>query len=56
MVSKAIKLQKLSAAYVISGVRFETVNPEPCNRLSQFGKGLPITCQCSLCIARGGAA
>jgi len=28
------------------------VDVEPCYRLTQFGKGLPITCACSVCAAK----
>lgn len=37
----------------INGVRFERINPEPCKRLAQYGKGQPITCACTHCAARG---
>ena len=37
----------------INGVEFKAVNPEPCFRLVQFGKGLPITCACKVCAAKG---
>jgi hypothetical protein len=39
-------------AFNISGVRFEIVQRESCDRLVQFYKGLPITCKCTRCAAR----
>lgn len=38
--------------FKINGVTFQQVRPEPCLRLVQFGKGLPITCACTLCATR----
>jgi len=38
-------------AFTISGVTIPVVNREPRYRLIQFGKGQPITCQCSACAA-----
>lgn len=40
-------------AITINGVKFQRVMPEPCLRLIQWGKGLPITCACTRCAARG---
>ena len=39
--------------YTISGVQFKVVKPESCDRLVQYGKGLPVTCSCTRCAARG---
>ena len=38
--------------YVINNVRIERVMPEACYRLTQYGKGQPITCRCTRCAAR----
>lgn len=38
--------------YTIDGVLFKGANPEPCLRLTQYGKGLPITCACTRCAVR----
>ena len=40
-------------AYKIGNLTIETVRPVPCLRLVQYGKGLPITCACPRCAARG---
>lgn len=37
----------------ISGVAIPVVSVLPCLRLVQFGKGLPITCNCPVCAAKG---
>ena len=37
---------------LINNVQFKVINPEPCNRLVQYGKGQPITCACTRCAAR----
>ena len=37
----------------INGVYFKPITPEPCGRLVQFFKGLPITCGCTRCAAKG---
>ncbi|MBO1007132.1 MULTISPECIES: hypothetical protein [Acidovorax] len=39
-------------AIIISGVEFKRVMPERCVRLTQWGKGQPITCRCTPCAAR----
>ena len=39
-------------AIVINGVEFKRVMPERCVRLTQWGKGQPITCRCTPCAAR----
>lgn len=33
----------------LGGLIIEEHVSEPCYSLSQYGKGLPITCQCSVC-------
>lgn len=40
----------IGEAKLIGGLIIEVVEAiEPCYRLSQYGKGLPITCKCSVC-------
>ncbi len=39
-------------AIIINGVEFKRVMPERCVRLTQWGKGQPITCRCTPCAAR----
>lgn len=41
--------------FQIGGLFIPVVNVEPCYRLVQIGKGLPITCTCSRCAARSKA-
>lgn len=38
--------------FQIGGLTIPVVNVEPCYRLVQIGKGLPITCSCTRCAAR----
>jgi len=38
--------------YTINGFKIETVTPEPCFRLSQYGKGQVINCQCKNCVGK----
>lgn len=39
-------------SYKIGGLVIPVVTGEACFLLIQYGKGLPITCTCSRCIAR----
>ena len=32
--------------------KIQKTTSEPCYRLVQYGKGLPITCNCSVCAAK----
>jgi hypothetical protein len=41
---------------LISGIEFKRVAPESCYRLTQWGKGQPITCRCTSCAARNQTA
>lgn len=40
-------------SYTINGFKIETVTTEPCYKLSMYGKGEIINCQCSVCKAKG---
>jgi hypothetical protein len=40
------------SAYRLGGLVIPVVDPEPCYRLVQIGKGLPLTCRCSRCAVR----
>jgi len=44
---------KSAGFHSIGGIKIEKLITEPCYRLSQYGKGLPITCACSSCLKRG---
>lgn len=43
---------KQAKGYQLGGLWVPIVDPEPCYRLVQIGKGQPVTCQCSQCKAR----
>jgi len=47
-----IKEKEMRTHYNIGGFKIEVANTEPCFRLYQYGKGLPITCKCSVCAAK----
>lgn len=35
------------------GMKIENIEVEPCYKLSMYGKGEIINCQCSVCLAKG---
>ena len=39
--------------YTINGFKIETVKTEPCYKLSMYLRGDIISCNCSVCIAKG---
>lgn len=39
--------------FKFGGMTIEEVEREPCYKLSQYGKGERITCQCSVCASKG---
>ena len=43
---------RVVGSYRIGGLTIDRVDIEPCYRLSQYGEGKPITCQCTLCAAK----
>lgn len=39
--------------FKFAGMTFESVDVEPCYKLSQYLKNQIINCQCSLCVSKG---
>jgi hypothetical protein len=39
-------------AFRLGGIVIPVINPEPCERPTQIGRGQPVTCKCSRCRKR----
>jgi len=48
----ASQFTETGKAYNFGFISIHEIVIEPCYRLTQWGKGLPITCECAVCKAK----